>query len=108
VVVEVFDCSIATPAPEFDWFGSCKPAGAGVQFQIGLPGAGPDELAVATTGATGQVRFEHLRPGAYELLEVDGSWCHAESDSVKPTGELVVQANEIATAWIFHCTGSGS
>jgi hypothetical protein len=108
VVVEVFDCSIATPAPEFDWFGSCKPAGAGVQFQIGLPGAGPDELVVAATGATGQVRFERLEPAAYELLEVDGSWCHAESDSVEPSGEVLVRGDEIATVWIFHCTGSGS
>ena len=61
------------------------------------------------TGATdgdGILRFTRLQPGTYDLQEVDGTWCHAESDSVNAQGQVVVAAGERASVWIFNCVGA--
>jgi hypothetical protein len=73
------------------------------------------EPVVVQANPDGFVRWTHLTPGSYKLVEVDGTWCHAESNSVNAQGDVVVQANKLSEVWIYNCvepqtppnTGSG-
>jgi hypothetical protein len=103
ILVEVFTCPIDRPAEGFDWFGACQPAGSGLEFRIEPPEAAPTDRQTEATSAEGEVGFERLEPGVYELTQVDDSWCHAESNSVDASGRVVVQEGELATVWIFNC-----
>jgi len=49
--------------------------------------------------------FASLDPGAYRLDLTGIDWCHAESDNVDASGDVVVEAGAEATVWIFTCTG---
>ncbi|MDF3040172.1 MAG: LPXTG-motif cell wall anchor domain protein, partial [Thermomicrobiales bacterium] len=107
VTVYKYACPITTPPATYDWFGRCNPQGSGVRFSLTILDG--DRFVPVVTGATdgdGILRFTRLQPGTYELTEVDATWCHAESDSVTSQGNLIVEAGERASVWIFNCVGA--
>jgi len=107
VTVYKYACPITVPPTTFDWYGRCDPQGQGVRFTLSVPDG--DQFLPVVTGATdgdGILRFTRLQPGTYQLTEVDATWCHAESDNVNRDGNVIVEAGERASVWIFNCVGA--
>jgi hypothetical protein len=55
-----------------------------------------------TTGVDGTVTFS-VASGTYDLDEVGGSWCRAESTQIDQNGRIVVQDNTTTYVTIFNC-----
>ena len=106
IVVEIYDCPIATPAADYDWFGECDRAAEGNRFRL-VP-AGEDQATSdqAVSDAGGQARFSLLDPGLYVLTQLERDWCHAKSDGVDEQGNVVVTAGQRTTVWVFSCVDS--
>ena len=88
----------------FDWFGNCSVETNGVKFALSVQQTGkfvPKSTGI--TNADGILRFDQLKPGTYQLKEVGADWCHAESDSVNPQGNVIVKAGQLSNVWIFNC-----
>jgi hypothetical protein len=106
ITVYKFACPVTVPPTGFDWYGRCDPQGQGVRFSLSvLNGSQFVPVTVAATDPDGILRLTQLQPGIYDLQEVDAAWCHAESDSVNAQGNVVVEAGERASVWIFNCVG---
>ncbi len=107
ITVYKYACPITAPPTTFDWYGRCDPQGQGIQFNLSAwDGNRFLPVTTGTTDGDGILRFTRLQPGAYDLEEVDATWCHAESDSVNARGEVVVEAGERSSVWIFNCVGA--
>jgi hypothetical protein len=107
IVVHKYACAANTYPPGFDWFGQCRPQGAGVRFAVSVFNG--ETFAPKATGATdadGILRFTDAAPGTYQLREIGAAWCRAESDSVDANGNVIVRAGERANVWIFNCLGT--
>ncbi|MBA3450514.1 MAG: hypothetical protein H0T18_04810, partial [Chloroflexia bacterium] len=107
ITVYKYACPVTVPPRSFDWYGRCDPQGQGVRFSLSV--LDRDQFVPVVTGATdgdGILRFTRLQPGAYQLTELDATWCHAESDNVNRDGNLIVEAGERASVWIFDCVGA--
>jgi hypothetical protein len=108
VGVYTYACATDADSEATDWFGSCKPGVSGVRFALSpADGTTAEPVGDGMTQAGGEVRFDGLAPGAYDLDAPDATWCHAESDSVNEHGELVVTAGADVSVWIFLC-GAGA
>jgi hypothetical protein len=103
IVVEVYDCPLATPTADYDWFGLCDPAGEGNRFRVVPEGDVTSSPSLAVTDAGGQARFSQVQPGTYILTQVERDWCHAKSDGVDEQGNVIVTAGERTTVWVFSC-----
>lgn len=103
VEVRVAACPIGRPGPaNYDWHGQCSHTVPGAAFVL----ASADGLGGkvnANASADGWARFGKLAPGAYQLTQTDGAWCHAESDGVDASGRVIVKAGQRTTVWIFEC-----
>jgi hypothetical protein len=119
ILVHKLVCATTTPPPGYDWYNECAPQSTGVGFSIALYSGETKTYAPVTTATTdidGLVRFSLLQPGQYQLKEIGGEWCHAESNSVDPKGDVIVRAQTLSEVWIFNCvitkagpnTGTGS
>lgn len=97
-------CEIAEPGPEVDWAAVCALSIDGATFRL-TPVEETAALppSVGTT-AGGVLSFDQLPPGRYQLEEVDSCWCHAQSDSVNAEGQVVVEAGQRVTVWVYNCT----
>jgi hypothetical protein len=103
ILVIAFDCPAGVDPATVDWYSTCTTASSGVTFRLVLNGAPADSATTGTTDDQGNLTFGDLDPGTYHLTEETGDWCHAESDSVDEIGDVIVNANERSTVWIFHC-----
>lgn len=106
VEVSALACGDGRPvdAAAFDWYGRCQEPRSGAIFALVLLDADARSVVgEVEVDLEGTARFEGLAPGTYELDETNGSWCHAESDHVNERGELVIEAGDRVTVWIFHC-----
>jgi hypothetical protein len=108
LLVQTYNCPIAAPQPDYDWFSACTPAGAESTFRLTPPGGTGSDDRTDAADPTGQAQFGNLEPGLYDLTRVDKNWCHAESDNVDPNGKVIINAGERTTVWIFSCNASGS
>jgi hypothetical protein len=108
LLVQTYNCPIASPQPDFDWFGACTPAGTESTFRLTPPGGTGSNDQTDATNETGQAQFGNLEPGLYDLARVDKNWCHAESDNVDQDGKVIIKAGERTTVWIFTCNSLGS
>jgi hypothetical protein len=70
------------------------------------PAGTANGIAAETDGA-GEVVFSGLEPGTYDLTLLDGSWCHAKSDRVTAESDVVVEAGQESTVWVFLCDQGG-
>ena len=107
ITVYKYACPVTVAPATFDWYGRCDPQGQGVEFSLSAWDG--DQFLPVTNGITdgdGILRFTRLQPGTYDLEEVNATWCHAESDSVNARGEVVVEAGERSSVWIFNCVGA--
>ena len=104
IVVRKHVCEIAEPGPEVDWGAVCALSSNGATFRL-TPVEETATLppSVGTT-AGGVLNFDQLPSGRYQLEEVDSRWCHAQSDSVNAEGQVIVEAGQRATVWIYNCT----
>jgi len=108
LLVQTYNCPIAAPQPDYDWFGACTPAGTESTFRLTPPGGTGSDDRTDATDESGQAQFGNLEPGLYDLARVDKNWCHAESDNVDQTGKVIINAGERTTVWIFSCNADGS
>jgi hypothetical protein len=97
------DCPAGVDPQSADWYATCATASSGVTFRLLENGVSSDSAKTGATDESGNLSFDNLPAGTYHLLEDDGNWCHAESDSVDANGDVVVRNNERSTVWIFHC-----
>lgn len=106
VRIQAYTCGDILDPDAIEWFEACDPISPGV----GLTVTGEDkqvageEPRTGTTDDAGQLDIGELPPGTYALEKSDGGWCHAESDSVDEAGDVIVQAGQRSTVWIFICT----
>lgn len=90
---------------DFDWFERCGRGADPMTFSLTSAGStGKDAITLQTD--SGEVTFEELEPGEYELDAVDASWCHATSDNVTAESTLVVEAGATTRVWLFMCDGT--
>lgn len=104
IVVELFDCPIASEEADYDWFGQCDPVSEESRFRLVADGAETAPSTQAVTDEGGHARFSQLDPGVYVLTQMDRDWCHATSDGVDDQGNVIVRAGERTTVWVFACT----
>ena len=118
ILVRKFVCEIKNPPKGYDWEEECGLSHQNASFSLARYDAESQaygEPVIVQANPDGFVRFTHLQPGSYQLREVDGAWCHAESNSVNAQGDVVVTANKLSEVWIYNCvepteppnTGSG-
>ena len=94
----------------------CEVAGEGFEFELTANAGG--RSWTGETRSDGKLVFTGLADGAYDLDEVDGTWCKAESDRVDADGNLLVQNEGNTNVYIYNCgvdnvtvlpaTGTGS
>jgi hypothetical protein len=106
VVVRAYDCPIATPQADYDWYGQCAPVTAGSRYRLTRTDTETRDGLTTSTDATGRATFRSLPPGTYELTQADGDWCFAQSDSVNSDGSLNVAAGQRTSVWIFVCASA--
>jgi hypothetical protein len=109
LLVQKFSCPIDKPAKGYDFKTECGRSEEQVVFEIAVFNAEMQDfepLTQVTANPDGIVRFPNLRPGTYELTEVDGKWCFAQSNSVNADGNVVIQANRLAEVWVYNCVGT--
>ncbi|MER3486432.1 MAG: hypothetical protein C4345_11130, partial [Chloroflexota bacterium] len=106
IVIHKYVCDLPPlkrPA-NFDWFNECAIQTTGVKFALSLRTGGLYKpVSTGMTNPDGILRFGMLKPGTYQIKEVGGDWCHAESDSVDAQGNVIVKAGQRANVWIFNC-----
>ena len=101
ILVTTYTCSgVTADTPDVDWYGACQLAGAGQTFAVT---GGSTELT-QTSGDDGTATFADLAPASYSLDDTSADWCHAESDSVDSSGQLVIEAGATAKVWLFYCS----
>ncbi|CAA9546350.1 MAG: internalin, putative [uncultured Thermomicrobiales bacterium] len=107
ILVHKYVCNTDdTPPANYDYYEECDRADAGISFSLSLYSGEMQRYTPKFTGVTnadGLLRVGRLQPGRYQLKEVGGDWCHAESNSVDAKGDVVVQAGQRAEVWIFNC-----
>jgi hypothetical protein len=106
VVVQAYDCPIATPAADYDWYGQCTPVSAGSRYRLMRLDSATRDAVTTSTDSSGRVTFRSLPPGTYQLTQADGDWCHAQSDDVNADGNLIVKAGGRTSVWVFTCAGA--
>lgn len=116
IQVRKFTCDAASYPADYDYDANCDPSQTGVKFALSFwDGSKYVPRVTGVTNENGLLNFGQLQPGTYQLKEVGGTWCHAESDDVNSKGDLIVRAGQRTTVWIFNCvptkeppnTGSG-
>ncbi len=118
ILVHKYVCDVKSPPKGFDYDAECRLSDQEARFQISAYNTDTQKFDAATIGRAnpdGLLRFRDLKPGTYQLLEVDGKWCHAKSNNVDSKGNVVVKPNAYSEVWIYNCvaptsppnTGSG-
>ena len=102
--VVAYACSTTPTTADFDWYGECAPAEVGARFRLERrTETSLEPVTTTATDANAEVRFGELESGAYRLTQVDADWCHAESDSVDETGDVLVEGGQVSNVWVFTC-----
>lgn len=79
----------------------CDIAGTGISFELTALSGG--QSWTGKTGADGKLVFSGLANGAYDLDELDGTWCKAEADRVDASGNVLVQNGSNSNVYIYNC-----
>ncbi|MBA3380177.1 MAG: hypothetical protein H0T93_14970, partial [Chloroflexia bacterium] len=118
ILVRKYVCEVTNPPKGYDWDEECRLSNQNASFSLAFYNAEMkafEDPEIGQANPDGLLRFTGLVPGTYQLREVDGAWCHAESNSVNSAGDVVVTANRLSEVWIYNCvdtqeppnTGSG-
>ena len=118
ILVHKYICDVKTPPKGFDFDTACRLSDQQAKFSLAAYNATTqkfDAPAIGGANPDGLLRFKDLTPGTYQLLEVDGKWCHAKSNNVDSKGNVIVKPNAYSEVWIYNCvppksppnTGSG-
>jgi hypothetical protein len=105
IVVRSFLCEPGISAgEEIDWYTVCDEPAAETAFSVESTTLGTGgEPMTGQADENGELAFNGLDPATYHLERTDGNWCHAESDSVNENGDVMVEAGDDATIWVFSC-----
>jgi hypothetical protein len=103
LVVNVRECG-ATPIAGNDWAAGCAAPVPNARFDL-TARSGPLSgwSHGLTADAAGVATLAQLPPGLYDLNRVAGGWCHAESDRVDASGNVVIAGGQTSTVWIYVC-----
>jgi len=118
ILVHKYICDVKTPPKGFDFESACRLSDQQAKFSLAAYNATTQKFDAPKIGGAnldGLLRFKDLTPGTYQLLEVDGKWCHAKSNNVDSKGNVIVKPNAYSEVWIYNCvepksppnTGSG-
>lgn len=118
ILVHKYICDVKTPPKGFDFESACRLSDQQARFSLAAYNATTQKFDAPKIGGAnpdGLLRFKDLTPGTYQLLEVDGKWCHAKSNNVDSKGNVIVKPNAFSEVWIYNCvepksppnTGSG-
>lgn len=100
ITVHTFLCQGRTDN-KYNWEQDCV-VETGILFILETVNGG--ELAEGTTNANGLLVFYKLDDGAYQLDQIEGSWCHAESSRVDAQGNVLVANGGNTDVYIYECT----
>jgi hypothetical protein len=104
LVVTTYTCvDVPEQRTGFDWFGGCHLFDGSVSYELVSVASGAAYTDTASVTATGELTFDSLEAGTYQLTRNDVSWCHAESDNVNSEGEVIISPGERTNVWIFTC-----
>jgi len=103
ILVRAAACDIADAEDGYDWFGKCRrPAKAMLRLRTQQGRRFVDQETAATDDG-GRRTFRGLVAGLYRLAPEGEGWCHAECDSVDENGDVVLEAGQRATLYVFNC-----
>lgn len=108
ILVRKYTCDVETPPKGYDHENECRLSDENATFelkQFNEEMQAYGEGTQATANPDGFLRFEDLRPGNYQLREVDSNWCYANSNSVNTNGDVVVRAGQVSLVSIYNCVG---
>lgn len=92
------------PSGDEAWASACGSPDAGARFKLeAVDGSLAGWTRSVDTGDDGRHRVKSLEPGSYALDQVGGEWCHAESDNVTGTGDLIIERGTTTTVWLYAC-----
>jgi len=104
IVVRTAACDIDREQEGFDWFGQCRrPTKARLRLRA-REGNDFVEKETVATDSSGRRGFRNLVAGTYRIAPEGAGWCHAECDSIDEQGDIVLEAGQQTTVWLFNCT----
>ena len=103
ILVRAAACDVAEFQEGYDWFGQCRrPAKANLRLRA-QQGRRFVDRETATTDEGGRRAFRGLAAGLYRLAPEGEGWCHAECDSVDENGDVLLEAGQRTTLYVFNC-----
>jgi hypothetical protein len=111
ILVRKYTCDVDEPTKGYDFENECRLSNENQVFELKQYNEETTEYGDGTqqtANPDGFVRFLSLRPGSYQLREVDSNWCYANSNSVNSTGDVVVNAGQVSLVSIYNCVGPAS
>jgi len=109
VLVYSLLCPAADLGGDYDWYASCTSSPARSEFELRTTDSSMvSEVLTTSSSGPEPAKFLLLDAGSYTLNEIGANWCHAESDNTNDRGEVIVQAGQRTSVWIFHCPSESS
>jgi hypothetical protein len=109
ILVRKYVCDVDKAPKGYDFANECRLSGQNASFELkqyNEETAQYGEGTTQTANPDGILRFIDLRPGSYQLREVDDNWCYANSNSVNTKGDVVVKAGQVSLVSIYNCVGT--
>ena len=106
VVVFAHTCPVALASSQLRLVRRMHRSESGVRYRLVRVDTETRDGVTTSTNSTGRAQFFSLQPGTYELTQAEGDWCHAQSDNVDADGNLIVNAGQRTTVWVFACSAT--
>lgn len=109
IMVHTFNCPLDAAVRGYDYKNNCEVSTDQQPFRISLFNETEttfEPTMTVSANADGIVRFPNLHPGTYQLEEVKGVWCFAQSNAVDAQGNVVVKVNTLSEVWVYNCVGA--
>lgn len=111
ILVRKYTCDVETPPKGYKFEEECRLSDEHQEFELKQFNEEMQDYGEGTrqtANPDGILRFIDLRPGSYQLREVDSSWCYANSNSVNTRGDVVVRAGQVSLVSIYNCVGTSA
>ncbi|HYH13362.1 MAG TPA: hypothetical protein VD789_13475, partial [Thermomicrobiales bacterium] len=109
ILIRKYTCDVETPPKGYKFEEECRLSDEHQTFELKQFNEEMQEYGEGTqqtANPDGILRFVNLRPGTYQLREVDSTWCYANSNSVNTKGDVVVRAGHVSLVSIYNCVGT--
>ncbi|HEV2128030.1 MAG TPA: SpaA isopeptide-forming pilin-related protein [Thermomicrobiales bacterium] len=108
ILVRKYVCDVEDPPKGYDFESECRLSDQLSTFELKRFNEEMQDYGDGvqqTANPDGILRFVDLRPGTFQLREVSGNWCYANSNSVNAKGDVVVKAGQVSLVSIYNCVG---